>query len=159
MVASYATKYPKRVRKILLGSLGAKMNQALFKVIEKGKVLVAEKNFSGISQILPEDFGQSMPEQMKKAIQVQFSRITEEQIKVFKAQSEFVESVNYLTDIIDPTMIKVNTLMINGEKDTIIDVKDNEAFAKKIKKCKRIVVPGVGHFLHFENEQIMNMYE
>jgi pimeloyl-ACP methyl ester carboxylesterase len=49
--------------------------------------------------------------------------------------------------------------MINGEKDTIIDVKDNEAFAKKIKKCKRIVVPGAGHFLHLENEQIMNMYE
>ena len=54
--------------------------------------------------------------------------------------------------------IKAKTLVINGEHDTIMDMEDVKIATAQIPNCETKIITGVGHFLHNEREDILDIY-
>ena len=44
------------------------------------------------------------------------------------------------------------------QRDIFVDVDNAEAAAVRIRRCEVKVLPGVGHFLHIEEPEIMQIY-
>ena len=63
-----------------------------------------------------------------------------------------------LTKYIDLSKIRVNTLVIMGQHDTIMDLFDAKKAAEGIPQGQYVVVKGAGHFLHWENDAILDVY-
>lgn len=158
IVARYAELHPVIVKKIILGSLGAKLNKYIMDVMNEGRTLIDQGKFKEMGALIINGFGQLVPETLKEAIKKQFSNISEEHLRVLYAHSEFLERVGKISELVNPELINAYTLVINGEKDTIIDLSDNKEFTSKVPHCKTIVVKNAGHFLHFENPDIINYY-
>ena len=55
--------------------------------------------------------------------------------------------------------IRIKTTLIIGEKDTIIDLEDVRFLALQIPNAEIKVVKNVGHFLHLEREEVLDIYE
>jgi pimeloyl-ACP methyl ester carboxylesterase len=60
---------------------------------------------------------------------------------------------------VDVGNLKCQTIVVHGEKDTIVDAADAELLATQIPNALFKSIPGVGHFLHLENEAILDVYE
>lgn len=71
----------------------------------------------------------------------------------------FVISSKSLSDIVNLQAIKAKTILLNGEKDTIIDLDDVKFLASQIPGCELRIIKGVGHFLHMESEKVLDIYE
>jgi len=72
--------------------------------------------------------------------------------------SEFIENARDVEDVVDLRNIKAKTLIVNGEYDNIIDLGDAALAALRIPNCEVEIIRGVGHFLHHEREDILNIY-
>ncbi|MFX1316531.1 MAG: alpha/beta fold hydrolase [Promethearchaeota archaeon] len=159
VAAGYASRHPERVKKLLLGSFGSKLNEFIIELMKKGRKLAEEGEIAKIGPLLIDGFGKNIPEALKGAIRKQFQNISIDQVKSFVAHSEFVENTANVMKIVDPKKITARTLMINGEKDTIVDAKENESFASLMQDCEFVIVKGTGHFLHFENPSCYDIYK
>ena len=155
---AYAVKYPKIVKRLILAGMGTKPNKAMVEVIKKGCTIDLEKRAEA-AEILIESFGKRLPETIKQRIYRQFCAMSKENLRAFCEHGLFVLSAKSLGDIIDFNNIKAETILLNGEQDTIVDLDDVKLLSNQIPRCKMKIVKNVGHFLHLEDERVLGVYD
>ncbi len=159
VAAAYAARHPAAVDKMILGSFGVKPSKTMLEVIKEGQQLYDENKGPAIAHLMIERFGQYIPDSYKSRIIEQFRQMTREQFLAFYANCEFVENARHINNFVDLRNIKAQTLIVNGEHDTILDLEDGVFASAQIPNCEVKIVPGAGHFLHFEHEEILEIYK
>jgi len=157
IAVAFASKYSKRVKRLILASLGTKPNKRMVETIKKGSGLHIS-NRDQMAHTLIKSFGESLPAKMKENIVNQFRTMKEENLQAFYEHGLFVIASKQLSEIVDLGSIKEKTILLNGEKDTIIDLDDVRFLASQIPDCELKIIKGVGHFLHMENEKVLDIY-
>jgi 2-succinyl-6-hydroxy-2,4-cyclohexadiene-1-carboxylate synthase len=157
IAVAFASKYPNRVKRLILASLGTKPNKKMVETIKKGSGFHIN-NRDQMAYTLIKSFGESLPAKMKENIVNQFRNMKEENLQAFYEHGLFVIASKQLSEIVDLGSIKEKTILLNGEKDTIIDLDDVKFLASQIPDCELKIIKGVGHFLHMENEKVLDVY-
>jgi len=158
VAVDFAAKYPEKVKKLILASLGTRPNKTMIETIKKGAA-IDFKDRSKMSEVLLKSFGADLPQGVKQRIINQFQAMTEESLRAFYEHGLFVISSKRLSESVDLKKIKAKTILLNGEKDTIIDLEDVKFLASQIPHSRMIIVKGVGHFLHLEREEVLDIYD
>jgi len=154
---AFASRYPNEVKQLCLASLGTKANDAMVETIKKG-FQIDPQNRQKMADILIESFGQNLPDNVKTKIVNQFQTMSQENLQAFYEHGLFVISTKKLGNLINLSNIKAKTILIYGEKDTIIDLDDVKFLASQIPHCEVKVVKDAGHFLHMEKEDSFDIY-
>ncbi len=154
---SFAARYPRLVKRLVLASLGTRPNKAMVDVISKGS-RIEESKRADMAETLINCFGQYLPAHMKDKIYRQFCSMSREQLQAFCEHGLFVIATGSLGSVIDFRKIQAETILLNGERDAIIDLEDVVSLAAKIPHCSLKIVKGAGHFLHLEDENIFDVY-
>jgi len=154
---AFASRYPSHVRRMILGSLGTKPNQNMIQTIEAGGK-VDLKDPSSTAEVLIQSIGRNLPERMKAQIKGQFCQMSEESIEAFYEHGRFVIAAGRLDEVVDVRKIDIETLLINGAEDPIIDIEDVRYLSERMPNCSLRVIANVGHFLHLENESVLDIY-
>ena len=157
VAVAFAAKYPQLVRRLVLASLGTRPNQNMVKIIQQG-ASVALHNREAMAEIILKSFGKDLPERIKEAIVRQFKSMKEENLRAFYEHGLFVISSKRLSELVNLKDIKAHTVLLNGERDTIIDLEDVKFLAAQIPSCELRIIKDAGHFLHMEREDIMDVY-
>jgi len=157
--AVYAERYPAVFDKLILGSFGTKPNSVLSSIIQQVQALIAEGRGADIAPMMIEKFGQYIPEILKKQIISQFSNMSEQQFQSFYEHSVFVTQMGDLKAHMNLSLITVPTLVVMGQFDTIMDLFDTRQATKLIPLGQFKLIKGVGHFLHWEQPDILSEYE
>ena len=157
IAVAFAAKYPHRVKRLILASLGTKPNKKMVETIKQGSGFSIH-NRDQMAYTLIKSFGESLPAKMKESIVNQFCTMKEESLRAFYEHGLFVIASKQLSEIVDLSAIKAKTILLNGEKDTIIDLDDVRLLASQIPDCELRIIKGVGHFLHMENESVLDIY-
>ena len=77
----------------------------------------------------------------------------------FYDHCEFVEQASDIEDFIDLGNITASTLILSGEFDAISGSRhDIEKASSRIPHCEFKMIPGAGHFLHWEQADILHTY-
>jgi pimeloyl-ACP methyl ester carboxylesterase len=158
IAVAFASKYPDRIKRLILASLGTKPNKKMVETIKKGSGLHKD-NRDQMAHTLIKSFGESLPAKMKENIVNQFRTMKEENIQAFYEHGLFVIASKQLSEIVDLRSIKAKTILLNGEKDAIIDLDDVKFLASQIPHCELRIIKDVGHFLHMENESVLDIYD
>lgn len=156
--AALASRYPELVDKMILGSFGAKPSKAVINVIREGQKLFDDNKTDDIAPLMIEKFGQYIPESHKNQMIEQFRGMNREQFLSFYEHCEFVEQATDIEDFVELAKIKASTLIISGEYDAILDPGDVADASAKIPDCEFKMIPGAGHFLHWEQADILYTY-
>ena len=119
---------------------------------------IAPENRKEMAEILISSFGQDLPELVKRKIVTQFQRMSQEALEAFYQHGLFVISTKEISKAVNLKDIKCKTTILAGEKDAIIDLKDVEFLAAQIPNSEIKIVKGVGHFLHLEKEEVLDIY-
>ena len=159
VAAAYAARYPAAVDKMILGSFGVKPSKTMLEVIKEGQKLFDENKGPEIGDLMIKRFGQFIPDSYRSRIVEQFRQMTREQFLSFYSHCEFVENARHISNFVDLQSIKARTLIVNGENDTILDLEDMAVASAQIPNCEVKIVPGTGHFLHFEREEVLEIYK
>ena len=64
-----------------------------------------------------------------------------------------------ISNVVQLENIKAQTTLVNGQNDTIIDLEDIEFLASQIPNCETKIIENVGHFLHLEREEVLDIYQ
>lgn len=158
VVAVAAVKYPKLVDKIILASFGVKPSAHMIELIRKGQGLYKAGRRDEVAQLIIDSFGQKMTEANQKKMTEQFQNMIKEQAESFYAHCEMIASSRGIDEFVDLRNIRAKTLIINGEKDTLLNGQDIRAVAKLIPHCEVRLIKNAGHFLHWEDETILDIY-
>ena len=156
--AAIAARYPELVEKMILGSFGARPTKAVIDIIKEGQSLFNSNKTEEIAPMMIEKFGQHIPEAHKKQIIEQFRGMDREQFLSFYEHCEFVEQATDIEDFIELGNISAATLIVSGEFDAILDPRDVAEASSKIPDCEFKMIPGAGHFLHWEQADILHTY-
>lgn len=156
--AAVAGNHPQLIDKMILGSFGVKPNQEILEVIHQGKTLFDENRLHEIAPLMIRSFGQQIPESQKRQIVDQFSNMDREQFMSFYDHCVFVEQCSHIEEYIQLSKIEAKTLIISGEHDAILDHEGIREAAQRISDCVYKMVPGAGHFLHWEQPNILHTY-
>jgi pimeloyl-ACP methyl ester carboxylesterase len=157
--AAYAARATSAVGKLILGSFGIRPSATLLQVINQGQQLARDQRGAEIGDLMIDSFGNQLPEHYKDRVRAQFRSMSHDQILHFFAHSEFVEGVRGIDEVLHLPDIEAETLVVNGENDTILDPEDLDVARALIPRCVCRIFAGVGHFLHFENPDILKHYE
>jgi pimeloyl-ACP methyl ester carboxylesterase len=76
----------------------------------------------------------------------------------FRAHGQLLKTTRHINEVVDLRSIKAQTLIINGAMDTVMDRDDITLAAAQIANCMVKIVPGVGHFLHNESDDVLGIY-
>lgn len=117
------------------------------------------KDRDQMAYILIKSFGETLPQRIKQNIVNQFRAMKEESVQAFYEHGLFVISSKNLSDIVNLHAIKAKTILLNGENDTIIDLEDVKFLASQIPDCELRIIKGVGHFMHMESDEVLDIYE
>lgn len=158
IAVAFASRFPDRVKRLILASLGTKPNKKMVETIKKGSGLHIN-NRDQMAHTLIRSFGESLPAKMKENIINQFRAMKEEALQAFYEHGLFVIASKQLSEVVDLSTIRAETILLNGENDTIIDLDDVRFLASQIPHCELRIIKGVGHFLHMENENVLDIYE
>jgi len=153
----FASKYPQEVRCLVLAGMGTRPNKRMIETIQKG-CNIEDSERQEMADVLINSFGENLPQKMKERILKQFCSMSKENLRAFCEHGMLIVSAKGLEDIINLSDVKVETILLNGEKDTIIDMEDVRGMAKKMPFCRVVVIKGVGHFLHLENKDVLDVY-
>jgi pimeloyl-ACP methyl ester carboxylesterase len=154
----FASRYRDRVRRLTLASLGTKPNRNMIDTIKHGSSMDLNDR-QRIAETLIKSFGGNLPENIKQKIIKQFYKMSEEELRAFYTHGLFVVASKRLSDLVNLKNIKAKTILLNGEKDAIIDMEDVRFLASQIPDCELRIVAGVGHFLHMEKESVLDVYQ
>lgn len=154
---AFASMHPHAIKRLLLGSIGTRPNRKMTKMIQKGSAL-DQNNRAEFSEIIIKNFGQNLPASIKSKIGAQFQSMSKENLQAFCEHGLNVISVHHLSDHIDLKKIKAQTVLVRGEKDTIVDLEDVVFLSSQIPGCQLKIVKNVGHFLHLESEEVFALY-
>ncbi len=155
---AYAARHPDRLKSLILASMGMKANQAMIELITKG-LAMPSKDGSTVAETVIQGVGQELPVAMKGRILGQFQRMTTEALEAFCQHGLTVISVRDLTEVVDLSKVRCQTMLLHGENDVIIDAEDVRSLAAQIAHAEMRTIKGVGHFLHLEKEDILDVYE
>lgn len=158
IAVAFAAKFPNRIKKLVLASLGTRPNKKMVETIKRGAELGLNDR-EKMADVIIQSFGENLPSRIKQAIITQFRTMKEENVRSFYEHGLFVISSKRLSELVDLKEIKAQTILLNGEKDTIIDLDDAKYLAAQIPNCELKIIKDVGHFLHMENEDVMDVYE
>jgi pimeloyl-ACP methyl ester carboxylesterase len=158
VVAAFASRFPQLVDKIILASFGIRVNEKLVQAIREGQQLNGTATGEQVAGVIIKYFGQHLNDAFKKKMYDQFKNITKEHLENFRAHGQLLETTTHINEVVDLHSIKAQTLIINGEMDTVMDFDDVILAATQIANCVVKVVPGVGHFLHNESEDVLSIY-
>jgi pimeloyl-ACP methyl ester carboxylesterase len=158
VVAVFASRFPHLVDKIILASFGIRVNEKLVQAIREGQQLNGTATGEQVASVIIKYFGQHLNEAFKKKMYDQFKNIKKEQLENFHAHGQLLEATMHINEVVDLHSIKAQTLIINGEMDTVMDLEDITVAAAQIANCVVKIVPGVGHFLHNESDDVLRIY-
>ncbi|MDX1453193.1 MAG: alpha/beta hydrolase [Oleiphilaceae bacterium] len=158
LAATYAARYPQVFSKAALGSFGTKANPVLESVIEDVRRLIDEGRAKDIAPMMIERFGQYIPEHLKQQIIKQFDHMSEAHFQALYEHSLLATRMEDLHKHVDLTAIEAETLVLMGQYDTIMDLFDSRRAAEMIPRCRYQLVKKVGHFLHWEREELLELY-
>ncbi len=153
-----AARYPELIDKMILGSFSAKPSKVVIEIIKEGQRLFDANKLDDIAPLMIEKFGQHIPETHKKQIIEQFRGMSREQFLNFYEHCTFVKQASNIEDFVDLGNITASTLILSGEFDAILDTDDIEKTASQIPDCEFKMIPGAGHFLHWEQADILHTY-
>ena len=158
VVAAFAARFPQLVDKIILASFGIRVNEKLVEAIREGKKFNGTATGEQIAGIIIKYFGQHLKEAFKKKMYGQFKKLKKEHLENFHAHGQQLEATTHINEVVDLHSIKAQTLKINGEMDKVMDLEDVTVAAGQIANCMVKIVPGVGHFLHNESDDVLSIY-
>jgi len=158
VVAAFASRFPQLVDKIILASFGIRVNEKLVQAIKEGQRLNGTATGEQVAGVIIKYFGQHLNDAFKKKMYDQFKNITKEHMENFRAHGQLLETTKHINEVVDLRSIEAQTLIINGEMDTVMDLDDITLAATQIANCVVKIVPGVGHFLHNESDDVLSIY-
>ena len=156
--AAVAARHPALIGKMILGSFGAKPSKEVVEVIRAGQGLFDGNKSDEIAPLMIEKFGQHIPESHKKQMISQFKGMSRLDLLSFYEHCKFVEQATDIEDFVTLADITAFTLIVIGEFDAIIDISDIEEASTRIPNCEFKMIPGAGHFLHWEQPDILRHY-
>jgi pimeloyl-ACP methyl ester carboxylesterase len=159
VVAAYAARYPDVPHKLILGSFGLKPSGEMLSVIQRGRALYECDRGRDAAHLIIERFGQQISDGHKDRIVSQFRGMRADQLRCFYEHCDFVQNIGHINELVELSRIKAQTLVINGGNDTILSARDLELAAAQIPLCETRIVEDAGHFLHFEQPDILHIYE
>ena len=154
----YAVRHPQQLKRLILASMGTRPNQKMIETITKGLEMPTVNRLE-VAETLIESFGQNLPEAMKNKIMRQFQRMGSEELAAFCQHGIMVLSVRELGKVVDVSKIQCKTILVHGEKDAIVDLEDVRFLASQIPQSEVKVIKDVGHFLHLEKDELLDVYE
>jgi pimeloyl-ACP methyl ester carboxylesterase len=154
----YAARYPQRLKRLILASMGTRPNQKMIETITKGLEMPTVNRLE-VAETLIESFGQNLPEAMKNKITRQFQRMGSEELAAFCQHGITLLSVRELGRVVDVSKIQCKTILVHGEKDAIVDLEDVRFLASQIPHSEVKLIKDVGHFLHLEKDELLDVYE
>lgn len=158
VAAAYAARHPETVAKLILGSFGTRPNDELMKILKHGQKLFEEDRLDEVASLLIDGFGARLPEGIRSKLRQQFSVIPIRHIRHLYSQTIVFENCQDIAEYVDLGAIQAETLIVNGEKDPIVDRTDTEEAASRIPRCRIELLPDVGHFLHLERPEVLDVY-
>jgi pimeloyl-ACP methyl ester carboxylesterase len=158
VVAAFASRFPHLVDKIILASFGIRVNEKLVQAIREGQQLNGTATGEQVAGVIIKYFGQHLNDAFKKRMYDQFKNIKKEHLDNFHAHGQLLRTAKHINEVVDLRSIKAQTLIINGEMDTVMDPDDITLAAAQIENCVVKIVPGVGHFLHNESDDVLSIY-
>ncbi len=159
IASGFAARYPEQVYKLILGSFGIRPSESMRKCITEGRALYERNEGEKAAQLIIETFGQFISGAYKEKIIQQFKKIRPEQALAFYNHCDFVQQVDDIEEHIKLENIQAHTLIINGEKDALLDLEDVKKATTRIPRSESHLVLDAGHFLHFESPEIMGIYD
>lgn len=157
--AVYAENYPNTFHRMILGSFGTKPNSVLSSIIDQVQVYIQEGRGAEIAPMMIDRFGQYIPDSLKRQIVAQFNNMSEQQYQSFYEHSVFVSELGDLKRHMNLHLIKIPTLVVMGQFDTIMDLFETKSSTMLIPEGRFHLVKGVGHFLHWEKASVLPVYE
>lgn len=158
VAASYLDRYPGLFDKAILGSFGTKANSVLKSIIDKVQVYIEQGKGAEIAPLMIEKFGQLIPDHLKRQIISQFNDMSEEQFSSFYEHSRSVNEMGDLKRYVKLEGISIPVLVVMGQFDTIMDLFDTRNATKLLAKGEFKLIKGVGHFLHWEKPELLELY-
>jgi pimeloyl-ACP methyl ester carboxylesterase len=155
---AYAARQPPRLKSLILASMGTRANKRMIDMITHGVEMPVEHRLQAAESII-ENFGKELPLGMKKRIVSQFQRMNPAAFQAFVQHGSTVLSVRELANAVDVGKVQCETILLYGENDAIVDLDDVRLLASQIPRAKLRVIKGVGHFLHLEKEELLDVYE
>jgi len=158
IATAYAALRPDAVQHLVLSSFGMQPNDVMKDIVRRALVLYHEGDYARGADLILEMFGNQIGEAYKRQIIAQFEQLNDTHAEAFYEHCLNILKFGRLDDVIDLTKIKARTFIINGAKDTIIDIDDMYVAQRLIPNCEIRLVEGVGHFLHFERPELLDDY-
>ena len=155
---AFAAQHPYAVKRLLLGSIGTRPNKKMIEIIQEG-LSIGTDNREQFAEHLIQSFGKNLPESIKKKIGSQFRTLSEANLQAFCEHGLKVISAQKLSDHINFKNIEVETVIIRGEDDVIVDLDDVMFLSSQIPNCELKVIKNVGHFLHLESDVALDIYQ
>jgi pimeloyl-ACP methyl ester carboxylesterase len=155
---AFAVRHPERIKSLILASMGTRANQRMIDMISQGLQSPARDPLE-VAETLIEGIGQNLPAAMKQKILSQFQHMGPEAFQAFLQHGSTVLSVRELCKVVDVSKVQCKTTLLHGEMDTIVDIDDVRYLASQIPRTELRVIENVGHFLHLEKEELLDMYE
>ena len=158
IAAAYAARYPRFVDKLILGSFGVQPTPLMLETIQEGERLFYQGRGHEIAHLIIDRFGRRISETNQKRVIAQFRDMVPETFRVLGAQCERIAKSRHIDEYVDLTKIEAATLIINGEEDAILNNADLQSLSSRIPHCEIKLIEGAGHFLHWEREDILDLY-
>jgi pimeloyl-ACP methyl ester carboxylesterase len=155
---AYAVRHPQRLKSLILASMGTRANQRMIDMISKGLQSPVRDPLE-VAETLIEEIGRNLPAAMKQKIMSQFQHMGPEAFQAFLQHGSTVISVRELSKVVDVSKLQCKTTLLHGENDTIVDIDDVRYLASQIPRSELRVIKNVGHFLHLEKEELLDVYE
>ena len=155
---AYAVRHPHGLKSLILASIGMRANQKMIELITNG---LSKPNKDGleVAEALIESVGGALPVAMKNRIIDQFQRMSSEALQAFCQHGLSVITVRDLREVVDLGKVRCETILLHGENDAIIDLEDVRSLAAQIPSAEMRTIKDVGHFLHLEKEELLDVYD
>ena len=155
---AYAVRHPQGLKSLILASIGMRANQKMIELITYG---LSRPNRDGleVAEALIESVGGALPVAMKNRIIDQFQRMSSEALQAFCQHGLSVITVRDLREVVDLGKVRCDTILLHGENDAIIDLEDVRSLAAQIPSAEIRTIKDVGHFLHLEKEELLDVYD
>jgi pimeloyl-ACP methyl ester carboxylesterase len=154
---AYSVRHPQRLRSLILASMGTRANQKMTEIITKGLEMPVKDRLV-VAETLIEALGRELPAAMKKRIVSQFQRMDTQAFQAFFEHGSTVISVRELDKVVDLSKVQCKTIILYGENDAIVDLEDVRFLASQIPGSELRLIKDVGHFLHLEKEELLEVY-